>query len=182
MSGYIAVHTVRCSSKQTHGMAIAETPLTLCMQTHELKRKKKKSTLLGVITGTKQPLSSPGADDQSEGLTRDLSNHRFPTTVPLISPVQHVYPCSETRHCKHRHHRAGRHKATSLPAHLSEFDFTAAKSGRSARQVLDKCTGTLQHNRGKSRSPSSRLARALSPGIYQAPRLVTGSILPHSIR
>ena len=23
-------------------------------------------------------------------------------TVGLISPVQHVYPCSETRHCKHR--------------------------------------------------------------------------------
>ena len=46
-----------------------------------------------------------------------------------------------------------RHKATSLPAHLSEFEFTAAESGRSAPQVLDKCTGILQHNRGKSRSP-----------------------------
>ena len=44
-------------------------------------RKERKSTLLSVITGTKQPLSSPGADDQSEGLTRDLSNHRFPTTL-----------------------------------------------------------------------------------------------------
>ena len=43
------------------------------------ERKKRKSTLLSVITGTKQLLSSPGADDQSEGLTRDLSNgyHRF---------------------------------------------------------------------------------------------------------
>ena len=46
-----------------------------------LERKERKSTLLSVITGTKQPLSSPGADDQSEGLTRDLSNHRFPTTL-----------------------------------------------------------------------------------------------------
>ena len=45
------------------------------------RKKERKSTLLSVITGTKQPLSSPGADDQSEGLTRDLSNHRFPTTL-----------------------------------------------------------------------------------------------------
>ena len=32
----------------------------------------------------------------------------FRPTVPLVSPVQHVYPCSEMRHCKHRHHRAWR--------------------------------------------------------------------------
>ena len=32
----------------------------------------------------------------------------FRPTVPLVSSVQHVYPCSETRHCKHRHHRAWR--------------------------------------------------------------------------
>ena len=32
--------------------------------------------------------------------------HWVPDTVGLISPVQHRYPCSETRQRKHRHQRA----------------------------------------------------------------------------
>ena len=33
---------------------------------------------------------------------RDWGQVQLTCTVPLISPVQHVYLCSETRHCKHR--------------------------------------------------------------------------------
>ena len=46
-----------------------------------VRKKERNLTLLSVITGTSQPLSSPGADDQSEGLTRDLSTTDFLYTV-----------------------------------------------------------------------------------------------------
>ena len=41
------------------------------------RKKERKFTLLSVITGTKQPLSSPGADDQSEGLQETLVTTDF---------------------------------------------------------------------------------------------------------
>ena len=50
---------------------------------------------------------------------------------------------------------------TSLPAHLSQIEFTAVQSGRSAPQVQDKYTGLIQLNRGKSRSASSSHASAV---------------------
>ena len=84
------------------------------------------------------------------------------TTVPLIVPFSTCTPAQKrVTVSTDITVRGAAAKATQLPAHLSEFEFTAAESGRSTPQVLDKCTGILQHNRDKSRYPSSRLARAL---------------------
>ena len=64
-------------------------------------------------------------------------------TVPLISPVQHVYPCSETRHCKHRHHRAWRcgtrsqvyqHAFLSSSSPLRKVDAAHSKCWTSAQE------------------------------------------------
>ena len=72
--------------------------------------------------------------------------------VGLKSPVQHLYPCSETRQCKHRHQRAWRcGTRQQVEQHTSVFEFTAEESERSAPQGSDKCTGVLQHDRGESR-------------------------------
>ena len=49
----------------------------------------------------------------------------------------------------------------SQPAHLSRFEFTAAESGRSARQGSGKCIALLQYTTGASRCPSSKHAGAL---------------------
>lgn len=43
-----------------------------------------------------------------------------------------------------------RHATTSLPAHLSVAEVTAAESGRSAPQLLDKGTAISKHNRVKA--------------------------------
>lgn len=85
------------------------------------------------------------------------------STVQAESPGQHVYPCSEKHHCQAQATTAVavRRNTVSQPAHLSGFAFTAAESGRSARQHSDKCTALLQHNRGESRCPTSKQAGAL---------------------
>ena len=85
------------------------------------------------------------------------------STVPSESPGQHVYTCSETHHCRAQAATAVavRHNTVSQPAHLSRFAFTAAESGRSARQDSGRCTALLQHNRGGRECPASKQASAL---------------------
>ena len=85
------------------------------------------------------------------------------STVPSESFGQHVYTCSETHFCKAQEATpvAVRHNTGSQPAHLSGFAFTAAETGRSARQDSGKCTALLQHNRADSRCPTSKQAGAL---------------------
>ena len=84
------------------------------------------------------------------------------STVQAESPGQHVYSCSEKHHCKAQGTTAVavRRNTVSQPAHLSGFAFTAAESGRSARQHSGKCTALLEHNRGESRCPTSKQAGA----------------------